>query len=523
MPESPSPATVAVRPRRPPIIWLAPILALLALTSWAFASPVGSSPDDDFHLASIWCAAGDRTSLCEESETVGSRDISKALLGAACFARDSTLSGACQAAVFEDTRLVESNRGNFAGGYPPVYYGVMSLFATDDIQTSVLVMRMVNVVLFVGMLTALTVLLPIRHRRTLLWSWLITVIPLGLFLIASINPSAWALIGVGTAWMALLGFFDTSGRQRIGLAAVFVVASIMAVGSRADAAIYLALAIVAVVFLRFRRDRKLLSSWILPAVGLVLAILALLISQQVGIAVGGFDSTDPSPTDTSAPVDPGASAPPAGSTLGLVFSNLVNAPSLWAGVFGSWSLGWFDTPMPFVVALGGVGVFAAVTFTGIAVISWRKALITAAVAAALWVIPVYILTRGGQMVGVELQPRYLLPLIVVLAGFALLAVASREFRLTRLQRILVVATSIGTQSLALFYTMRRFITGEDVNGFDLGADAEWWWTGVPGPMLFWIVGSLCWAGLVLLVVRFIEHPAPPVAEVEPVPTGEPAQ
>ena len=38
---------------------VAPLLLLFALAAWAVASPVGAAPDDDFHLASIWCATGD--------------------------------------------------------------------------------------------------------------------------------------------------------------------------------------------------------------------------------------------------------------------------------------------------------------------------------------------------------------------------------------------------------------------------------------------------------------------------------
>jgi hypothetical protein len=136
--------------------------------------------------------------------------------------------------------------------------------------------------------------------------------------------------------------------------------------------------------------------------------------------------------------------------------------------------------------------------------------------AALWAIPVWTLTRGHEVVGVDLQPRYLLPLIVVLAGFLLLRVDGRTWRLTRVQRILVIATSIVTQALALFFTMRRFITGDDVNGFDLDAKAEWWWTGVPGPMFAWVLASLCWAALVIVVVRFLDR-VPSEAMVDSVP------
>jgi len=511
MPESPRPALAALRRVRFPLMWLAPVLALLALGGWAYASPVGSSPDDDFHLASIWCAAGDRTPLCAEGSTPTTRRVSESLLGAACFARDSSISGACQASVFRDHRLVDSNRGNFAGQYPPVYYAVMSLLAGDDIQTSVLSMRLLNIALFIAIMSALTALLPARHRQTLLWSWLISVIPLGLFLIGSINPSSWTVIGVGTAWIALLGFLDSMGRRRIGLGAIFLVSTVLAAGSRADGAIYLILSIAAVVFLRFRANRGALTRAILPIVGVLAAVLALLASRQLSIASGGFPtSTVPDPSATSAVVE---QASVGGSTIGLLFENLANAPSLWAGVFGSWSLGWFDTPMPYLVALGGVGVFVAVVFLGISVMSWRKALITAGAGAALWAIPVWTLTRSGEAVGVDLQPRYLLPLIIVLGGFALLAVKGRIVRLTRLQLLLVVGTSIVTEPLALFFTMRRFITGDDVNGFDLGSGAEWWWPGFAGPMFVWLIASLTWAALVLIVVRHLVRTAAEAIEV----------
>lgn len=515
-------------------IWLAPFLALLALGSWSLASPVGSSPDDDYHLASIWCAAGDRTSLCEEGTTAGSRLISSSLLSAACFARDSAASGACQSGTFDNGVLIESTRGNFAGEYPPIYYGTMSLLASDDVQTSVIAMRLLNGGLFVGLLTLLVILLPATRGPTLLVSWLITLIPLGLFLVGSINPSAWAIIGVGTGWIAVLGYMESTGLRRVALAGVALVAATMAVGSRADAAIYLALAIAAVLLLRFRASVSFLREAILPVVILIIAVVAGLSTGQVGAAVNGFGgvaSSIPDPSVTSGPIAPffsGPAAPPelvdtvvtGGSTLGLLFSNLVNTPSLWAGVFGSWALGWFDTEMPYIVALGGVGVFAAVTFAGIAIVSFRKALITAAAVTALWVIPVFTLTRGGDMVGVEVQPRYLLPFIIVLAGFAVLAVDGRVLRLTRLQRILVVGTSIGTQSLALYYTMRRFVTGDDVNGLNLGDGAEWWWVGLPGPMVIWLVGSVAWAALVVIVVRFVTPSAPVVPADQAVTEAE---
>ena len=42
------------------------VSAIMTLGAWAFASPIGSTPDDDYHLVSIWCGQGFRDGICEE-------------------------------------------------------------------------------------------------------------------------------------------------------------------------------------------------------------------------------------------------------------------------------------------------------------------------------------------------------------------------------------------------------------------------------------------------------------------------
>ena len=47
-----------------PLVLLAPALALIALLAWVFASPIGASPDDDYHLTSAWCAGPSAGDTC---------------------------------------------------------------------------------------------------------------------------------------------------------------------------------------------------------------------------------------------------------------------------------------------------------------------------------------------------------------------------------------------------------------------------------------------------------------------------
>ena len=47
--------------------WLIYLLAFwVVLVGWAMASPMGSAPDDDYHLASIWCAEGVAADACSD-------------------------------------------------------------------------------------------------------------------------------------------------------------------------------------------------------------------------------------------------------------------------------------------------------------------------------------------------------------------------------------------------------------------------------------------------------------------------
>ncbi|QIM19287.1 hypothetical protein G7066_13215 [Leucobacter coleopterorum] len=36
------------------------LATLVTFGAWALSSPIGATPDEDFHLASIWCGSGER-------------------------------------------------------------------------------------------------------------------------------------------------------------------------------------------------------------------------------------------------------------------------------------------------------------------------------------------------------------------------------------------------------------------------------------------------------------------------------
>jgi hypothetical protein len=471
---------------------LAPILAVVALGAWIFASPIGAAPDDDFHLTSTWCANDLRTDLCDPGTTDAQRVVPPALLGAICYAYDPEASASCQETSFAlpSDPSVLTERGSFEQNYPPVYYAFMNIFAGHDLQLSALIMRLVNVLLFVGIVSVLYVLLPIARRASLLWGWIITMVPLGMFLIASNNPSAWAIIGVGSSWLALVGYFESTGRRRIGLGVVFGLTVIMAAGARGDGAVYSVIGIIVAMVLTFRRARAWVIPAILPAVMALVAVAFFYSSRQATVAVSGLDDG----TTIHAPLD----------SFGLIAYNLLNVQSLWFGIIGGggWGLGWLDTALPAVVSLCGVGVFVAIAFTGIRVHTWRKTLTIVGLSIVLWLLPTYVLYAGGNAVGANVQPRYLLPLIVLMGGLAVFSIGSARLSLGGFQQFFVILSLGMAESVALHFNIRRYVTGVDIQGWNLNADLEWWWSGLPlSPMAVWLVGSLAFTGLIYVLVR----------------------
>lgn len=471
----------------------APLLAFIALAAWAYASPIGAGPDDDYHLVSSWCAL-DGGELCEPGSEPDSRVVPSAFENVACFAQDGAQSAACQDEVWKTWAgdPVEIERGNFAGEYPPVYYATMRLLAGDDLQVSALVMRLLNAALFVGLATALAAALPAARRSTLLWGWLIALVPLGMFLIASNNPSGWALTGVGTAFLALLGWFETTGRRRWVLGALYLVGMLMAAGARGDAAVYAFGATVVVLILCFRPSRESWLSLVLPSMGTLLALFFFITAGQSGVGSSGFTSGPAGPSGGA--VDGGTEV--AATGLALAAYNLLMLPFLWTGVWGSWALGWLDTQLPAIVVWAAAGAFIAVAFTAGGRLDVRKALALSGVLLVLIALPVYVLTVGGNQVGENLQPRYLLPLIVLFAFLLVTDPSRRRLTLTRVQTFVVLTALAVANLVSLQVNIRRYVTGSDQQGFNLDAGAEWWWEGLPlGPTAIWLVGALAYAGL----------------------------
>ena len=224
----------------------------------------------------------------------------------------------------------------------------------------------------------------------------------------------------------------------------------------------------------------------------MLSVALFATAGQTGVGTSGFSS------GVTSDAGDGGGAPLAGFALAAY--NLLTLPFLWTGVWGTWGLGWFDTSMPAVVPAGAVSAFIVVAFAGIGLLTWRKAVATSGVLLVLIVLPVYVLTVGGDKVGDALQPRYLLPLIVLFAFVVLTVPRGHRLRFTQTQTGLILIALAAANFVALQVNIRRYVTGADEQGLNLDVGSEWWWSGFPiGPTGVWGIGALAYAGLLAVL------------------------
>lgn len=474
--------------------FLAALFGFVALAAWAIASPVGASPDEDYHLVSIWCGAGERAGICEQpgpGRAADARMVPRLLVGEAiCYASRPTESAACQGALSGST-LGQTSRGNFAGAYPPVFYAVMSMFVGSDVEASVIAMRLFNAAVFVGLLTLLTWLTPTHRRGVVVVPVLVTVVPLGTFLIASVNPSSWALLSAATLWISLYNYFESSGARRWVFAALATIALVVGAGARADAAAYAGLAIVGVLILTARRSREYWLAASLPAALAVVAAIFYGTAAQSHAATGGLSGATGATTDS----------------ITEFIQVVVMVPDLWVGMFGKWGLGWLDTAMPALVWVAAFSVFVAVICIGLSRTGVRKYIAVGLAFAAFWGVPALLQVQTHAPIGAYVQPRYVLPLAILLVAFALAGAGKRSESFTVAQLAVLVIALIGANSLALQVNIRRYVTGSDVMGVNLDSQAEWWWNAGPTPMVTWVVGSLAFALCVATLAVLWHHSA----------------
>jgi hypothetical protein len=169
----------------------------------------------------------------------------------------------------------------------------------------------------------------------------------------------------------------------------------------------------------------------------------------------------------------------------------VNFPLLVSGLFGySSALGWLDTGMPAATVCSVMTVIGFLGLTGARRFNVGKTLAVALVAAAVLLIPLVTLYRARLFAGESVQPRYVLPLAPILLLLLLTGKrVGRGVRIGRWQALIVWLLLSLANAAALYTNLWRYVTA--IDDPTLWADVEWWWwSGWPGPITTWLIGSL---------------------------------
>jgi hypothetical protein len=470
------------------------LLAFVGLAGWAVSSPVGSSPDDDFHLSSIWCAPGQGCDLGEQGMLVPTEVVLSP-----CYAFDSAESAACQRSIVVDApERVDWTHGNYHEHlYPGGFYQVMSVLAGDDVATSVRMMRLLNAAIFVFLVTALWASSPRPLRTVVSWTLLATAVPLALFVVPSTNPSSWAFTSAYVTLVAFAGALNEGrGKHAWRLALIAVAGTALGVASRADSALFVlvALGIAMLVVRPGRRAWPIATVVVVPAV--VAAVAALLSSRQSMAATQGLAA------------DGGS-----GRGVGALQSIVMNMPrvlDLVQGAVGGWGLGWLDAPMPQSVSVMGVLVLGAVFFSGLRSASLRRLVLVAVVSLMVVAYPLVVLAQTEAAVGEFFQPRYLFPVLVLAVIVAVLPTKGSVLHASPAQAVLLSLVLTFSAALSQYAMIRRFVTGVDIQMYSLDRNAEWW-GGPWSPMTVWLATAFV-LGLTILALAWSTVHAPTDAD-----------
>ena len=464
---------------------IALVAAFVALGAWALSSPIGSSPDDDYHNASIWCGQGFRDGLCEEGSEDGAVVVATTLIAnSACFAFHPELSGACP----RSSEPIETFRSNADRGYPPVFYWSMSWFASENLDASIITMRLVNGALAITLLALTLAVLPREQRQAPLGAIVATAMPLGIFVLSSVNPSSWTYVSLVTFFASFVGFLrEETPAQRWKLFSLASISMLMGAGTRADAGVFIVLAIALAWVLAFARTRV---TWQNIGASVIFATLSYLFYRGAGQAGYWGSGSEGSGI----------------SSLGELAANLVNLPLLWAGVFGTSGLGWLDTEMPSSVWVVGLSLFTALLFASVSKITrWHGVAILGAFGAVV-AVPMYMLTINDTAVGASVQPRYIMSLMALLVAVALYRfIPQSGVQLSRAQLMLIGIGLTIANLVALHTNTLRYVSGTEVRSVNLDENIDWWWANLPiSPSGVWLIGSAAFAVVMVALWKLKE-------------------
>ena len=437
---------------KPAIIYS--LLSFFILLGWAVGSPPGSSPDEDLHLTSAWCYSKYQGATCE---TVPLRlvEVGK------CYFKDSGTIATCEKSIPKDE--VSPERIYSDKSY---YHFLANFVSLDSIDKSTVQMRLANSffssisILILVLLTSRLIYLPI------IISWLVVNIPLGFFLISSVNPSSWLYIFSFLFLPLTYRIFAEKKQPHLFMTKLFILGLtfLLPLNARPDTLLFASIFGVTLLPVIFSFEVKKLSNRIAIYLSTLFISIYLMLSIWSRSNLVNFRESKISSWEI-----------------------ITSLPSIITGVFGGWGLGSLETTMPPVTYVGGFVIVLALLFYGLRFINLPEAVSIFLIGLFAFIVPFFVLLRSNLRVGEWLQPRYILPIFYILIGLSLIVIfrSFHEKSLLIIVNLIFFLSSITfTFSLHTFY--RRYVAGLDNFNLFFEKTNSWWWefSIFPNPFTF---------------------------------------
>ena len=454
-------------------------LSFFISASWALSSPPGSSPDEDAHLTTAWCESKYGSSECIEVPL-------NVVESGKCFFLDADSIPTCANEI--ENRLVEPERLMIKN----VYYKVLSVFINqNDINISVVKMRLFNC-LIISILLALIFLYSSNNvANATILGWMIVNIPLGFFIVSSINSSSWLFIYT-TMLFPLLYQIVSDKAKLIRPILVIAIVGILFYAIkdiRKDTTLFIMIYFVTLfplmfgqTFIEELRKIKYINYKIILSIVSSLASIFLLFEIWKRSAQIDFRETNVS-----------------------LWENFTRLPSIVTGVLGSWGIGSLEVRMP-----GSTHVIAFIIFVSILFIAIRYAnyleiqtILTQIV--FIFLIPLFVLTRSNLRVGEWVQPRYILPIFYGVVMISIFIILNNSNIVNKYSLIIMGFLTNVAYSFAIYTTLRRYTVGLSQYDFNLASDNSWWWDFklIPSPFIVFLISILSYLMLSIFIGNLI--------------------
>lgn len=483
------------------LIFIVAILTWLTLAAWALSSPIGASPDEDFHQTMIYCAGG-KTERCSEG---GARY-------GHCYTMRPTASANCSSYA----NLSEPKASQVVlGHYPPLYYSFMALFIGDNLSTTTILVRLANVTLMVFFALGSIILTQQAHKPAVVISWLVASMPTGMYFLSSLNPTAWIILSIASAWGPFLSIFKSNDHKALNICRIvfIILVCIMGFGSRGEAILWIPIMFITILILilpiKISLERQKIIKIVFFIALLLLPLFLLLdsyasqkisrflvLSNSFGLALEKYFYVPKWPLIQN--------------TFNILFG-VTGIP----GVPGS-GLGTHDVPVPAMAFIFIAYALCSCIVIGITRLYVRKVIAISFLISSILIITSFLWTLQDWD---YLQGRYFLPLLFPLIGLFLLS-KDATFVGTKWQLLSILLSLAVANCLVLLSISLRFVYGvvyqstrypltpnaPDINPSRLFVEGvpSWWWPNFPfGPSDLWIIGSVCFASLMIIIWRWL--------------------